>query len=70
MRGYVITSLTLRNQFMCLNCRERQQQRREFVRKYDVVKNRSPNVWRYNFVVHFHGPTISSAGVKHMDKAR
>jgi len=69
MRGYVITSLTLREYFMCLKCRERHQQTREFVREFEVVKNRSPNVWRNKFVLHFHGPTISSAGVKHMDQA-
>ena len=69
MRGYVITSRTLRNYFLCLNCRERDQQIREFARKIEMGKYRSPNVWRNNFVLHFHGPTISSAGKKHMDQA-
>jgi len=70
MRGYVITSLTLGDYFLCLNCRECHQQRREFVREFEVVKNRSPNVWRNKFVLRFHGPTISSTGVKHLDQAR
>ena len=70
MRGYVITSHTLRDYFLCLKCRERYQQTREIVRKFDVVKNRSPNVWRNKFVLHFRGPTISSAGEKHMVQAR
>ena len=69
MRGYVITSLALRYYFLCLNCRERDRQRREFVREIEAVKYRSPNVWRNKFVLHFHGPTISSAGEKHMDQA-
>ena len=69
MRGYVITSRTLRNYFLCLNCRERDQQIREFVSEIDCLKNRSPNVWRNTFVLLFHGPTISSAGIKHMDHA-
>ena len=54
---------------LCLNCRERARRTREFVSKSEKVKNRSPNVWRNNFVLHFHGPTISSAAVKHMDQA-
>jgi len=69
MRGYVITSLALRGYFLCLNCRECDRQRREFVREIEAVKYRSPNVWRNKFVLHFHGPTISSAGEKHMDQA-
>lgn len=42
---------------------------REFARKIETVKNRSPNVWRNNFVVLFNGPTISSAAVKLLDHA-
>ena len=69
MRGYVITPLVLCEYFLCLNCRERDRQIREFVREIEWGKNRSPNVWRNTFVFLFHGPTISSAGEKHMDQA-
>ena len=69
MRGYVITTRRLREHFLCLNCRECDRQRREFVRKIEAVKYRSPNVWRNKFVFDLHGPTISSAGEKHMDQA-
>ena len=69
MKDYVITSLALRDYFLCLNCRECDRETREFVREIENGKKRSPNVWRNNFVFHFHGPTISSAAKKHMDHA-
>ncbi|MEN3329266.1 MAG: hypothetical protein V7638_4073, partial [Acidobacteriota bacterium] len=61
--------LALRDYFLCLNCRKCQRVTREFVRKTEAGKYRSPNVWRNKFVLHFHGPTISSASEKHMDQA-
>ena len=54
---------------LCLNCRERARWTREFVSKSEKVKNRSPNVWRNKLVLNVHGPTISSAGIKHMVQA-
>ena len=69
MRGYVIISLTLCDYFLCLNCRESDRTTREFVSKSEKVKNRSPNVWRNKLVLNVHGPTISSAGIKHMVQA-
>jgi hypothetical protein len=35
----------------------------------EKVKNRSPNVWRNNFVDLFHGPTKCRAAVKLLDQA-
>ena len=55
--------------FLCLNCRECDRPIREFAREIETVKNRSPNVWRNNFVLLFHGPTISRAVVKQLDQA-
>jgi hypothetical protein len=69
MRGYVITSLAICDYFLCLNCLNCVRQRREFAREIEMVKYRSPNVWRNNFVLLFHGPTISRAAVKLLDQA-